>query len=141
MGREAGNPDPKVMCSYFTGVAHSRDEEQRTKERLLSYLHGFLPAIPQDRSKTPPHIAYFADIADTLKKLTPSDLGERSIVTGDRERCVEILKKCEDGGISEVILYFNFGALSHRDTLAAMERFATEVMPHFTPKEAADPAG
>lgn len=141
MGREAGNPDPKVMCSYFTGVAHSRAEEDRTKERLLGYLHGFLPAIPQDRSQTPPHIAYFADIADTLKKLKPSDLGDRSVVTGDRDRCVEILKKCEEGGISEVILYFNFGALSHRDTLAAMERFAAEIMPHFAEKETAAAVG
>ena len=45
--------------------------------------------------------------------------------------CVEVLKRCEEGGISEVILYFNFGELGHRDTLQAMERFAREVMPHF----------
>jgi alkanesulfonate monooxygenase SsuD/methylene tetrahydromethanopterin reductase-like flavin-dependent oxidoreductase (luciferase family) len=134
MGREAGNPDPKVMCSYFTSVAHSKAEEDATRERLLSYLHSFLPAIPQDRSKVPPHIAYFADIADTLKSLKPSDLGERSVVTGDPERCVEILKKCEDAGISEVILYFNFGAFPHLDTLRSMERFAKEVMPHFAEK-------
>jgi alkanesulfonate monooxygenase SsuD/methylene tetrahydromethanopterin reductase-like flavin-dependent oxidoreductase (luciferase family) len=28
-------------------------------------------------------------------------------------------------------IYFNFGLLSHRDTLRAMERFAKEVLPHF----------
>jgi len=49
----------------------------------------------------------------------------------DVEHCVEVLKRCEEGGISEVILYFNFGELPHRDTLRAMERFAREVMPHF----------
>jgi len=135
LGREAGNPNPKVMCSYFTGVAHSREEEDRTRERLIEYLHGILPAIPQDRSKAPPHIAYFADIAETLMKLKPSDLGERSVVTGDPERCIEILKKCEEAGISEVILYFSFGAYSHRDTLNAMERFAKEIMPHFAERE------
>src|SRR2546425_1041354 len=38
---------------------------------------------------------------------------------------------CEAGGVSEVILYFSFGHLNHRDTLRAMERFAKDVMPHF----------
>jgi alkanesulfonate monooxygenase SsuD/methylene tetrahydromethanopterin reductase-like flavin-dependent oxidoreductase (luciferase family) len=140
LGREGGNPDPKVMCSYFTFVAHNQEEERRTRERLLSYLHSFLPAIPKDRSKAPPHIAYFADIADILMKLKPEDLGERSIVTGDTERCVEVLKKCEDAGISEVILYFNFGAFGHLDTLHSMERFAREVMPHFAEQAASAPA-
>ena len=68
-------------------------------------------------------------------RLKPSDLGERSLVTGGAERCIEILKKCEAGGISEVILYFNFGAFGHVETLRAMERFAKEVMPHFQAPE------
>ncbi len=131
MARAAGHPDPKVMCSYFTSVAHSKDEGDRARERLLHYLHGILPAFPDDRSKVPPHIAYFVDIVEKLQSMKASDLGERSIVTGDPDRCVEILKKCEAGGIDEVILYFNFGELSHADTLKAMERFSKEVMPHF----------
>ncbi len=44
------------------------------------------------------------------------------------------LKTCEAGRLSEVILYFNFGLLNHRDTLRAMERFARDVMPHFAEK-------
>jgi alkanesulfonate monooxygenase SsuD/methylene tetrahydromethanopterin reductase-like flavin-dependent oxidoreductase (luciferase family) len=131
LAREAGNPEAKVMCSYFNFVAHSHDEEDRARERLLAYLHGIVPAFPSDRAKAPPHIAYFVDIVERLMALKPSDLGERSIVTGDAERCIQILKGCEEAGISEVILYFNFGGLGHQETLQAMERFATEVMPHF----------
>jgi hypothetical protein len=67
-------------------------------------------------------LAHFVDIVETLMQLKPSDLGERSIVTGDAGRCVEILKKCEDAGISEVILYFNFGGLGHIETLRASPR-------------------
>jgi alkanesulfonate monooxygenase SsuD/methylene tetrahydromethanopterin reductase-like flavin-dependent oxidoreductase (luciferase family) len=133
LGREAGNPEPKVMCSYFAFVAHSKKEEVETRERLLTYLRSIVPAFPSDRATAPPHIAYFADIVEALMKLKASDLGERSVVTGDADRCVEILKKCEDAGISEVILYFNFGHFGHRETLLAMERFAKEVMPHFAP--------
>jgi hypothetical protein len=81
------------------------------------------------------------DIVERLKAMQPSQLGDRSIVTGDVEHCIEVLKRCEEGGLSEIILYFNFGELSHRDTLAAMERFAKEVMPHFAQKPATVVAG
>src|SRR5439155_20524160 len=56
MAREAGHPDPKAMCSYFTSVAHSADEENHARERLLHYLQGVLPAFPSDRSRVAPHI-------------------------------------------------------------------------------------
>lgn len=136
MAREAGNPDQRVMCSYFNFVAHSPQEADRTRERLLYYLQAVTPAFPADRSKAPPHIAYFADIVDRLMSMKPSDLGDRSVVTGDAEHCIEVLKACEEGGIAEVILYFNFGGLGHRETIDAMERFAKEVMPHFAEAKA-----
>ena len=44
---------------------------------------------------------------------------------------IDQLKRVEAAGIDEVICYFNFGALSHADTLRQMERFAAEVMPAF----------
>ncbi len=130
LAREAGHPDPKVMCSYFCAVAHGPAEAERARERLLYYLHNVIPVLPGDRATAPPHIAYFVDIVERLRSMQPSQLGDRSIVTGDAEHCIELLTACAAGGISEVILYFNFGQLGHRDTLKAMERFAKEVMPH-----------
>ena len=137
MAREAGHPDPKVMCSYFAAVAESEQEADRARERLLHYLHNVIPVLPSNRSKTPPHIAYFVDIVERLRVMKPSQLGDRSIITGDAEHCIQLLKGCEAGGISEIILYFNFGLLNHRDTLRAMERFAKDVMPHFAEKKEA----
>jgi alkanesulfonate monooxygenase SsuD/methylene tetrahydromethanopterin reductase-like flavin-dependent oxidoreductase (luciferase family) len=137
MAREAGHPDPKVMCSYFVSVADSDAEADRARERLLYYLQNVIPVLPNDRTTAPPHIAYFVDIVERLRVAKPSQFGDKSIVTGDAEHCVEVLKKCEAGGLSEVICYFNFGRLDHRDTLRAMERFAREVMPHFAQKKEA----
>jgi hypothetical protein len=113
----------------------------RSRGRRLYYLHNVLPVLPGDRRTAPPHIAYFVDIVERLRNMKPSQLGDRSIVTGDAEHCIELLKACEAGGLSEVILYFNFGLLSHRDTLRAMERFAREVMPHFAKEPAAVAGG
>ena len=139
MAIEGGLPDPKVMCSYFVSVAHSAAEADRACERLLYYLHNVIPVLPNDRSTAPPHIAYFADIVERLRAMRPSQLGDRSIITGDAEHCIEVLKSCEEVGLSEIILYFNYGELDHKETLRAMERFAKEVMPHFADK--ASPAG
>jgi len=136
MALEAGHPDPKVMCSYFVSVAHTTQEADRARERLLHYLHAVIPVLPGDPRTAPPHIAYFVEIVERLRSMKPSQLGDRSIVTGDAEHCIELLKTCEAGGLSEVILYFNFGELSHRDTLRAMERFAKDVMPYFAEKKA-----
>ena len=128
---KAGYPDSQAMCSYFCNVTYDEVETLRTKERLLKYFHGIMPALPQIREETPPHIQYFIDITTKLKSMSPSDLGERSIITGDPENCRRILKDCEDAGIQEVILYFNFGGLGHSDTIEAMERAARELLPHF----------
>jgi alkanesulfonate monooxygenase SsuD/methylene tetrahydromethanopterin reductase-like flavin-dependent oxidoreductase (luciferase family) len=131
MAREAGHLDPKVMCSYFVSVAQNTEEAERARERLLYYLQNVIPVLPHDRSTAPPHIAYFVEICERLRAMKPGQLGDRSIVTGDAEHCIEVLKTCEAGGLAEVICYFNFGLLNHRDTLRAMERFAKEVLPHF----------
>ena len=126
-----GHLDARAKCSYFVNVVDSKADEIATKERVRRYLHAVLPAFPSDRATAPPHIAYFADIVERLQSMKAEDFGERSIVTGDAEACIATLKKCEAAGIEEVILYFNFGHFSHRETLKSMERFVREVMPHF----------
>ena len=131
LAAKAGHTETRSRCSYFINVVYNQDDMMRTKERLVYYLNSFLPAVPQDRAKAPPHIAYFVEIAEKIRAMKSEDMGERSIVTGDPEVCIATLKKCQEAGIEEVILYFNFGGLDHKDTLKSMERFARDVMPHF----------
>lgn len=134
---EAGYPSVRAMCSYFVAVADSPAEALKAKERLLFYLKNVTPALPGDRTKAPPHIAYFADIVEGLLAMRPEQLGDRSIITGSPEECVESLKKVEAAGVEEVILYFNFGAYPHKDTLKMMDRFMRDVAPHFSGGSAA----
>lgn len=128
----AGHPDSKAMCSYFTCVADTPEEKQAAQERLLYYLTNFIPAVPQDPDKAPPHIRYFVDIAERVKHMRPQDLGERSIITGTVNEVIEQFEHVENAGIQEVICYFNFGLLPHRETLHQMERVSREIMPHFS---------
>src|SRR5579859_1335153 len=70
---EAGFPDSRAMCSYFTCIADTPAEKLAAQERLLYYLTNFIPAVPQDPAKTPPHIRYFVDIADRVKRMQAQD--------------------------------------------------------------------
>src|SRR5260370_21497034 len=103
----AGYPDSRAMCSYFTCIADTADDKLKAQERLLYYLTNFIPAGPQDPEKTPPHIRYFVDIADRVKRMRPADLGERSIVTGTVDEVIHQLERGEAAGIAEAICYFH----------------------------------
>ncbi len=131
LSHKAGFKNKKAACSYFINVTESPEETERTKERMLRYFSGLVPAFPGDPKKAPPHISYFVEIVERLKNLKTNDLSEQSIIVGDAEYVTEALKRVEATGLDEVILYFDFGGLSHRETLSAMERFAKYVMPHF----------
>jgi alkanesulfonate monooxygenase SsuD/methylene tetrahydromethanopterin reductase-like flavin-dependent oxidoreductase (luciferase family) len=129
----AGYPQSKAMCSYFTCIADTPAEKLAAQERLLYYLTNFIPAVPQDPATAPPHIRYFVDIAERVRRMRPEDLGERSIVTGTVAEVIRQFEQVEAAGIEEVICYFNFGLLGHEETLRQMERVSREVMPHFAP--------
>ena len=47
-------------------------------------------------------------------------------------RITEILKKVEEAGFEEVILYFNVGLKPHSQVKEEMARFAAEIAPAFT---------
>jgi alkanesulfonate monooxygenase SsuD/methylene tetrahydromethanopterin reductase-like flavin-dependent oxidoreductase (luciferase family) len=136
----AGYPDSRAMCSYFTCIADTPEDKRKAQERLLYYLTNFIPAVPQDPEKTPPHIRYFVDIAERVKRMKPEDLGDRSIVTGTADEVIRQFEQVEAAGIEEVICYFNFGLLPHAETLHQMQRISREVMPHFASGQRVEPA-
>ncbi len=127
----AGYPNSTAMCSYFTCITDTPEQKRAAQERLLYYLTNFIPAVPQDPERTPPHIRYFVDIAERVKRMQAQDLGERSIVTGTVDEVIRQFEQVEAAGIEEVICYFNFGLLPNAETLQQMERVSREVMPHF----------
>ena len=48
LAADAGFPDSKAMCSYFFGLADTKAEETKVRERLLFYLQAITPAFPGD---------------------------------------------------------------------------------------------
>jgi alkanesulfonate monooxygenase SsuD/methylene tetrahydromethanopterin reductase-like flavin-dependent oxidoreductase (luciferase family) len=131
LSQQHGFKGKGARCSYFINVTETKEETERTKQRMLKYFTGLIPAFPSDPTTAPPHIRYFVDIVEKLKRMTTADLSDKSIIVGDAEYVTKCLKKCEAAGLEEVILYFDFGGLSHNETMKAMERFAKQVLPNF----------
>jgi hypothetical protein len=66
---------------------------------------------------------------------TVEELGQ-NIVICERDEMIDRLAEYQDLGIDDVIVTSNFGQ-PQAETLAMMERFAAEVMPHFAQKQQA----
>ena len=127
----AGYTGKQVMCSYFANITYDEASTLRTKERLIKYFHGAYPALPSNPDTVPAHLRYWLDLTRRQAHVTAEELEERSIIAGGPEHCLAVLKRCEEAGIEEVIIYFNFGGLSHVETLKSMDRMAEHVLPHF----------
>jgi alkanesulfonate monooxygenase SsuD/methylene tetrahydromethanopterin reductase-like flavin-dependent oxidoreductase (luciferase family) len=51
------------------------------------------------------------------------------VLFGDPDQCVERIKQIQATGVTNIRLLANFGGLEHAQILAALDRFARQVMP------------
>ena len=130
-----GKTPGRLMCSYFTHFADTKEQENAQRARQIRYYKEcVIPALPGDRKTAPPSYQYFVDMVDRLQKVKPEDLTENSVLLGTSSRIVETLKKVEAAGFQEVILYFNVGLKRHAQVKDEMARFMAEVAPAFEGK-------
>src|SRR6266478_5531683 len=91
-----GKKPGRLMCSYFTHFADSKDEEDAQRARQIRYYREcVIPAFPGDPKTAPPSYRYFIDMVERLKNVKPEDLTENSVLLGAPSRMVETLKKVE----------------------------------------------
>ena len=130
-----GNKPGRLMCSYFTHFADTKEQEDAQRARQIRYYKEcVIPAFPGDPRTAPPSYRYFIDMVERLQKVKPEDLTENSVLVGSPARIAETLKKVEAAGFEEVILYFNVGLKPHNQVKEEMDRFMREVAPHFEGK-------
>jgi alkanesulfonate monooxygenase SsuD/methylene tetrahydromethanopterin reductase-like flavin-dependent oxidoreductase (luciferase family) len=127
-----GNRRERLMCSYFTHFADSKQQEDAQRARQVRYYKEcVIPAFPGDPKTAPPSYHYFIDMVERLRKVRPEDLTENSVLLGNSARIIDTLKKVEAAGFDEVILYFNVGLKEHNQVKDEMDRFMREVAPAF----------
>src|SRR6266702_1016285 len=123
-----GHSGGRLMCSYFLHFADSPGEEAAARARQIRYYRECATAaFPGDPATAPPSYRYFVEIVDRLTKVQPQDLGENSVLLGSSAQIVDSLKRVEDAGFDEVILYVNVGLKPHAQVKDEMARFMAEV--------------
>jgi alkanesulfonate monooxygenase SsuD/methylene tetrahydromethanopterin reductase-like flavin-dependent oxidoreductase (luciferase family) len=127
-----GRPGRDAMCSYFIHIADTPEEDQAGREALIRYFHdALIAAFPGDPDKAPPTYRYFVEICNILRDMKPESLTNKSVLIGSPQKIIDDLKLVEAAGISEVILYFNYGLKSHQLVKDQMQRFMEEIAPAF----------
>jgi alkanesulfonate monooxygenase SsuD/methylene tetrahydromethanopterin reductase-like flavin-dependent oxidoreductase (luciferase family) len=119
-------------CSYFIHIADDAQEESYGRESLLHYFKdALIGSFPSDAKTVPPSLAYFIDIVKILDNMKAEDLTAKSVLIGSPEKIIADLRGVEASGISEVILYFNYGMKPHDMVKDQMRRFARDIAPAF----------
>lgn len=130
--RKHGRGPRRSMCSYFIHIAETVQEEAYGRASMIRYFHeALLGAFPSDPKTVPPTYKYFIEVVDIMKKMKAESLTSRSILVGGPQQIIDDLKMVEQSGISEVILYFNYGLKSHSLVKEQMAKFMELIAPAF----------
>lgn len=128
-----GRPPRRAMCSYFIHIADTAEEEAYGRAALIRYFQdALIAAFPSNAATVPPTYRYFLEIVDILRNMKPESLTAKSVLVGNPRKIIEDLKQVEAAGISEVILYFNYGLKPDAMVREQMSRFMADIAPAFT---------
>jgi alkanesulfonate monooxygenase SsuD/methylene tetrahydromethanopterin reductase-like flavin-dependent oxidoreductase (luciferase family) len=129
---KAGTKPGRLICSYFTHFADNKEQEAAQRARQIRYYKEcVIPAFPSDPKTAPPSYQYMVKMTERLHTVKPEDLTENAMLLGNSQQITDTLKKAEQAGFHEVILYFNVGLKPHSQVKDEMSRFAAEVRPAF----------
>jgi alkanesulfonate monooxygenase SsuD/methylene tetrahydromethanopterin reductase-like flavin-dependent oxidoreductase (luciferase family) len=122
----------RLMCSYFIHFADTRADEDAARARQIRYYREcVIPAFPGDPVTAPPSYRYFVGMVERLRSVRPEDLTENSVLIGSPSHITEVLRRVQEAGFDEVILYFNVGLKPHAQVKDEMARFMMDVAPAF----------
>src|SRR5947207_382137 len=86
----------RLMCSYFTHFADTKDQEMAQRARQIRYYKEcVIPAFPGDPKTAPPSYRYFVNIVERLHNIRAEDLTENSVLIGSPAQITATLKKVE----------------------------------------------
>lgn len=122
-----------TYCEIAKPLGHSTNRDRFPVTRQI-YIHHDPKVVQEYAERNLPH--YQAALGD-FKACPPLEELKKLYIIGTPEQCVEQLKQLRDDmGCTHVILWFNFGWLTHQEVSDQMALFAKEVMPHFAKEPA-----
>lgn len=132
---QAGHPPAQrdVAALFFT---HSSESVARTRAEFEpSMMHYFRTIGEQarrgDRSQYDGSYAYLKQVRDRVASMSWEMVADTMAVFGSPDQCIERIEEIYRGArINQLVCWFNPGGrIPHREVMAAMERFATRVIP------------
>lgn len=130
-GHQADQRD--VAALFFT---HSSESIARTRaEYEPSMMHYFRTIGDQaqrgDRSQFEGSYSYLKQVRERAAAMSWEMVADTMAVFGSPDQCIARIEEIYRGArINQLVCWFNPGGrIPHRDVLAAMERFATKVIP------------
>jgi alkanesulfonate monooxygenase SsuD/methylene tetrahydromethanopterin reductase-like flavin-dependent oxidoreductase (luciferase family) len=131
-----GRAPRRSSCSYFIHIADDAASDAYGRDTLISYFKdALISAFPSNPATVPPTLRYFLEIVRVLGDMKAEDLTNRSVLIGTPEKIIDDLRGIEASGISEVILYFNYGMKPHAMVKEQMHRFMSDIAPAFRSEE------
>jgi alkanesulfonate monooxygenase SsuD/methylene tetrahydromethanopterin reductase-like flavin-dependent oxidoreductase (luciferase family) len=119
-----------TYCEIAEPLGHSTDRNRFPITRQI-YIHHDPNVVNEYVERNLPH--YQAALGD-FKACPPLEELKKLYIIGTPNECVEQLKALRDDmGCPHVILWFNFGWLTHQEVMDQMTLFKEEVIPHFQP--------
>jgi alkanesulfonate monooxygenase SsuD/methylene tetrahydromethanopterin reductase-like flavin-dependent oxidoreductase (luciferase family) len=119
----------ETYCEIATPLGHSIHRDRFPVTRQV-YIHRDPAVVDEYARRNLPH--YQAALGD-FRACPPLEELKKLYIIGTPEECVVQLKNLRDEmGCTHVILWFNFGWLTHQEVVDQMQLFAQEVMPHFS---------
>jgi len=118
----------ETFCEIAGPLGYSTSRDRFPVTRQI-YIHQDPKVVEEYASRNLPH--YRAALGD-FKACPPLEELKKLYIIGTPNQCVEQLQRLRDEmGCTHVILWFNFGWLTHKEVVDQMSLFAQEVMPHF----------
>lgn len=142
--REAGHPGRgKVMLAFHMMCAPTREQAYAlSRAELSKYLASIVDAASDWTSGTASKdYPGYEKIINAMKSETfESQIEKGAAWIGDPGELREAIAAYDSsiGGFEEASLQVNFGNIAYADAAASMRLFASEVMPHFAPAQAAE---
>jgi natural product biosynthesis luciferase-like monooxygenase protein len=125
-----------VMQQVFVGRDHEQGYEL-PREHSMRYYRSLGRLLPKDEDMVSKDYEFYKKVNRNVNELQYDFLYNNGVSFGSSEEVVQRIQHLVDEvGLTYYIGWFNFGGLPHAEVMASMERFASEVMPHF----AAEPA-
>lgn len=116
-----------TYCEIADPLGHSTDRNRFPITRQI-YIHHDPAVVQEYAERNLPH--YQAALGD-FKACPPLEELRKLYIIGTPEECVQQLRALRDEmGCPHVILWFNFGWLTHQEVMDQMALFGREVMPH-----------